>query len=480
MTRSLPTPRWALATLSGCINGAAFVWLGPLALVANVPLLVALRDEERAPQTAGLGALVGFLGGVHIYGILDYGWLLFWGFAFYTASQMVLYALLFRALWRRAGPWADLALPAVAWTLTEWIRTIGPLSMPASYVGCIADTPALAPLLSWAPITGGLGVSTLVALAQSAIFHVLFGDRRQRRAAGAAFGLLGILFAGGALWPPGTDGRAASVVGVQGGLPNYRYAVAQHDPRAMREVVDTYAALSAEAYAASPDLVVWPETAVRAPILDYPELRDRLVPPSDTASLLVAGLPVRHPDGVRRNEAVAIGPGGTVIDRYAKVRLVPGHEAIYTAGADWVPLETPLGRLGVMICLESVYPDAARALARAGAEVLLVISNDAGFRRTPIARHMTQRAIVRAVETGRWLVRVGQAGISAVIDPTGRVHARLDLFVAGLLRGTVQLRSETTPYVRLGDWWVLVTLAVLLAIVAAARARSRRGTRTPA
>lgn len=451
-----------LALLAGFLNGYAFVFGGEAALVANVPLLVALRHPQPAWRAALLGGLVGFLGGVHIYGILDYGWFLFWGFSLYTASQMVVYGLLFRHLWGRIGPFADVLLPAAIWTLTEWLRTIGPLCMPASYVGCIADVAPLRPLLALAPYTGGLGVSTVVALTQSVIFHALWGQRVHRVPAAVCAAV--VLFCGTlGLWhePPRGE-EPVRIAGVQGGLPNTVYAGAKVDPAISREVVRTYAELSRRAYGSGAQLVVWPETAVRLPVLEAPALAARLFPPADARDVtLLAGLPVRERDGTERNAALVVGPGGVISDRYDKVRLVPGHEALYTPGAVFQPVNTPHGPIGVLICLESVYPDVGRAFTRNGAELLAVISNDAGFGRSPIAHHMTNRAIVQAVENGRWLIRVGQAGISTLVDPSGRPHGWMELFEHGLLEGTAYRRRDLTLYTRWGDWWMGVVAGFL-------------------
>ena len=284
----------------------------------------------------------------------------------------------------------------------------------------------------------------------------------------------------GAVAPPASGDRPITLAGVQGGLPNHRYSAALADSAAQRDVVRTYEVLTQRAYARAPDLVVWPETAVRAPVLENADLGRRLLPPDGARSLLVAGLALDDARGVRQNSAVAVAPGGRVVDRYAKVRLVPNHEKHFTPGDAWTPLETPRGRLGVLICLESVYPDAGRAVTAAGAELLLVISNDAGFRRTPIARHMTNRAIVRAVENGRWLLRVGQAGISALVDPAGRVHVELDLFESGLVEGRAFLRDDLTPYTRWGDWWMLVVAGLLaFAAFTAARRSAAAGAGAP-
>lgn len=464
--------RWALAVLAGLFNGAGFILIGPLALIANVPLLCALWGARSATQAALLGGIVGLLGGAHIYGILNYGWWILVAFSLYTGSQMVIYGLLMRLLWGRVdgglGRAIDVALPALVWTLTEWIRSVGPLSMPASYVGNIADIAPLRPWLALAQYTGGLGVSTAIALVGSVIFHLLFVRGAHTRPALGAVGLVAAVGVFGALAPPPLGERAITVAGVQGGLANPQYQAAQADPAAMRDVVATYETLTRRALDARPDLVVWPETAVRAPVLETRSLRARLFPRADDRSTLIAGLIARDAEGRGYNLAAAIGPGadadgkpGRELARQAKVRLVPGVEAHFTPGPAWRPMQTPAGRIGALICLESVYPIGARTLAANGAELLVVMSNDAGFGRSPITDHMTRRARVRAVETGRWLLRVGQAGITTLIDPRGAAHGELGLFVPGILEGEARLRGDATLYVRWGDWWMALSAAFL-------------------
>lgn len=466
-----------LALLAGFLNGHAFVYDGAAALLANVPLLWALQHTRTPGRAALLGGLVGFLGGVHIYGIVDYGWVLFWAFSLYTASQMVLYALVFLALWPRLRPGAAVVLPAALWTLTEWIRTLGPLCMPASYVGCIADVPWLRPLLALAPHTGGLGVSFVVALVQSGLFHAVLAGRSHRRAGLLALCVAAALACTGLVVPPPTGEVPVEVAAVQGGLPNSVYAAALSDPAVSREVVATYETLTREALAEpKTQLVVWPETALRLPVLALAPLRERLMPPPGSPATLIAGLPYDAPDGNRYNSALVVGAGGIVSDRYDKVRLVIGHENTYDRGAGWRPVRTPVGPVGVLICLESVYPEVGRAMAQGGAELLAVISNDAGFGKSPIAHHMTNRAIVQAVENGRWLLRVGQAGISTLIDPAGAPHGRLELFEHGVLRGTAYRRADLTLYTRFGD--VLTIGPVLLFLLAAALAGRGGGLKT--
>lgn len=455
-----------LALLSGVLNGIAFIYFGAFALIANVPLLYVLHREKSLARSMFFGGVTGFIGGLHIYGIASYGiWILI-AFALYTASQMVLYAALFCVLKHRRA-WLDLLLPAALWMLTEWVRTLGPVAMPASYVGCLVEVSWLRPWKNLIPILGGLGVSGLCALFQSVVYEFIFqkavGKNRVPQNSKRAFAALGFIALTGVLGvinPPSVDGRALQVAAVQGGLPNAVYEAARIDALAMRDMISTYEILTQRAYASGAELVIWPETAVRAPVLQSAELKERLLPAKDSHSILVAGL-LREGLDQTFNSAAAIAAGGNVIDITDKIRLVPGTESDLTPGIAH-PLQTPIGKLGVLICLESVFPDLGRSQAIEGAEILIVISNDAGFGRSPITKHMTNRARVRALETGRWLVRAGQAGLSVLIDPKGDIQSELDLFESGVLVGQVALRTSQTPYTRFGPWPLALVFIVLI------------------
>lgn len=470
MSHITPPLRWALATASGCLNGAAFVYCGPLTLIANAPLLWALRAAHTPREAALLGAWVGFLGGVHIFGVLGYGWWIFWAFSLYTASQMTAFGWVTRHGWSRAPrPLYAVALPALIWTLTEWVRTVGPVALPASYVGCVADVAWLRPLLGWASAWGGLGVSALIALNASALAALAeplwlptpCAHARRRWGAGV-LALTAALWAWGALRPAALDGEPLRVAGLQGGFSNAHYEAAGADPALSAEIIKTYEALMAEARSAGADLAVWAESAIRAPLLTTPALRARLLPTGDGAPWVIGGLAHTDPDGRSYNLAVSMREGA-LVDRYAKVKTVPGVEARFTRGEAWRPVQTRWGPVGVLICFESIYPHAGRALALEGARLILVLSNDAGFGFTPISHHMTNRAIVRAVELGRWMLRVGQAGITTLVNPRGEVVGRLGLFEAGVLTGEARLRDELTPYARWGLWWLWGVVALLLA-----------------
>ena len=462
--------RFGLALLAGILNGIAFIWVGSFSLFANVPLLFALHRASSPFERMALGSLVGFFAGVHIYGIAHYGWFLLIIFACYTASQMLLYGLLFHYLWQRLGSWGRLSVPVLLWTLTEWIRNLGSLSMPASYAGNIALDTWLSPWLYLAPYLGGLGVSACVALCQSCIFLACL-DRVYYRTQ-VISGLSVLCLAGffGFLNPPNLGSTSRSVIAVQSGLHNSRYNAAKVDPMVNAEVIKTFEVLTQQAYESEPDLVIWPETALRVPVLDDPQLMARLFPTATQHSTLIAGLPVTR-NNQRFNAALSISKG-KVVDQVNKVKLVLGTEDHFTPGQYHRALDNGTERIGIMICLEAVYPHIGQLLVRDGAEFLVVMSNDAGFGDSPITHHMTRRAVMRALETGRWLVRVGQAGLSVVVTPRGEIVNSLDLFSPELMAHDIRLRSDQTLYVRQPNLAAYVTLALLLMLlIFAARRR---------
>ncbi|RMH60720.1 MAG: apolipoprotein N-acyltransferase, partial [Zetaproteobacteria bacterium] len=121
----------------------------------------------------------------------------------------------------------------------------------------------------------------------------------------------------------------------------------------------------------------------------------------------------------------------------------PGRSAGVLAGKH--------GRYGTLVCYESIFPEEARARVRNGANVLVVVTNDAWYGHSPAAWQHFQAARARAVETGRFVLRSGNTGITAIIGPDGRVQQGMRWWTAGSVRGTYRLSDVVTPYQRLGD-----------------------------
>jgi len=124
-------------------------------------------------------------------------------------------------------------------------------------------------------------------------------------------------------------------------------------------------------------------------------------------------------------------------------------------------------KFGVFICYEAIFPGEIREFAAHGANLLINISNDGWFEKSAAAVQHLHMARVRAVENRRWVLRVTNSGITAAIDPYGKVYENIPRDVRGAVDLPYDFRTDTTLYTRFGDWfaWMcsLVSAILLLA-----------------
>jgi apolipoprotein N-acyltransferase len=179
------------------------------------------------------------------------------------------------------------------------------------------------------------------------------------------------------------------------------------------------------------------------------------------------------------NALYAVDSSGNVSEPYFKQVLVPFGEKIPLAflfGASTLcecsdetntrPLDTALGSIGCVICIESVYPEIVRKQAAQGAQILCVCSNDSWFGGSYARSMHFRHSIMRAAENGRYLLRSGNCGISAIIKPTGEVQSVRTQTSKGVLTGQVNLIDDRTLYSAFKDLFtVLPALLTALAVM---------------
>jgi apolipoprotein N-acyltransferase len=268
------------------------------------------------------------------------------------------------------------------------------------------------------------------------------------------------------------------------------------DPRYQEETLEIYRFLTLREKAGEGGLIVWPETAAPFYFQQLGPLRERVVSVARTAGgELLFGSPSYEKANGRigyRNSAFLLGPDGVPSGRYDKVHLVPYGEYVplrtifpfigklvagvgdFQAGEGFHPLVGEGQKLGVLICYEGIFPEAARAYKRGGATLLVNITNDAWFGRTSAPYQHLSMTVFRAVETRLHLVRAANTGISAIIDPTGRILSRTHIFERTVLKGEVKIIDEKTFYAAYGDWFVGLCGMVLLILSISACPRQRR------
>jgi apolipoprotein N-acyltransferase len=241
------------------------------------------------------------------------------------------------------------------------------------------------------------------------------------------------------------------------------------------------------------DLVVWPETVyirgLKGPLpISGQTIREELRVP-----LLFGAATVRSLEGRRRifNSALLIGADGVIRTGYDKNLPVPFAEEVplaerlpalaalfphaqeFGAGSGTPPLRLGPWRISTPICSESAEPAfVRRMLAQAHPHLIVSLANDAWFGDSQEPWIHLAVARLRAAEHKRFLVHATNSGVSAVVDPLGRVVVQSGLLTRENLVATVRLRDEQTLYARIGDWPGWLALAAALAALAGRRAAS--------
>lgn len=408
-------------------------------------------------------------------------------FAALTTALLIGYLALYPALagyllnrfWPRPGParWL-LALPAL-WLLLEVLRAWLLSGFPWLAPGYSQTS---GPLAGLAPL-GGVPLVGWAVLASAGLL-LLIGYSRWRppwlRALWLAL-LLGLWIGAGyvdrLIWtaPVGEPLRLALI---QGNIEQKQ----KWQPDSLERTLTLYSRLSADA-ADDSDLIVWPETAIPLFIEDLdPVFREALENHArETATDYLIGAPSGNWDTREYyNGVLAVGGQGGF---YRKHHLLPFGEylplravfdlfhrfvdipmADFSAGAVNQPLLRVGGHpVGVSICFESAFGnEIARALPEAA--FLVNVSNDGWFGDSLAPAQHLQIARMRSIETRRWMARATNTGITALIDARGRVVERVPQFEVAVLRGELQPLSGATPYVRMGDWPMLLGLCGLLLV----------------
>ena len=454
------------------------IWV--TAWIGLVPLLIALRGAR-----ARDAALYGLVTGLVYYGVVCF-WLTIFGYLpwFLVASKEAFWLMLFavaasRLLPERIGWYGYLAVPA-AWTVSQWARVLGPFGFTW---GSLAHTQANAlPVIQLASITGPWGIDFSVCLANLALVGAIRLRVERKRILSAAVALALSLAPVAAGWyhlrTAPRDRAMTRVAIIQGDLPHE----IDPEPGYLPEAYSAYDRMSRQAAKGKPDFIVWPETTIVDEVTDtrWGPLISHLA--IDTrANYVIGGYDFSgDPEGRSYNSAHFYDRDGRKIGVYHKVHLVPYGEYVPLREqmpwlrrygireVDVLPgkrhnlIDTEIGRVGVSICFESLFPAVSGQETRNGAKALVIITNDAWFLRTQAARHHMMMARLRAVENRRYVVRAAATGISAIIDPCGRILTEIDIYRSGILTGQIAPLHGLTPYARFGDWFVFGCMALLV------------------
>jgi apolipoprotein N-acyltransferase len=487
-----PLAAIAAALLAGALSVAAFAPLAvfPLSFLTLACLLLIWR-RAAAPQAA---FWAGFAFGAGLFGagaswvyvsLHDFGMMPAPLAAIGTLAYCAILALYPAAAgWclarLRCAPLASalIAFPA-AWTLFEWLRGWVFTGVPWLALGY---SQVDSPLAGFAPLIGVYGVSFATALCAGLLYLIAAGPNRLRLAGG--FALVLALVIGQLLrqieWtsPQGAPVRVALLQG----------NISQDLKFQANRYATTLALYKRMIEASEGRLIVLPETAIPRFLdgVDSGYLEGIARTAAARGADVLIGVPIRDPDGRYFNSVVSLGASPS--QRYDKAHLVPFGEFV-PYGFHWIvktvaipmsdfslgtqdprPLSLAGQRVAPNICWEDAFGE--EIIHQLPEATLLVnVSNVAWFGDSLAPAQHLQISRMRALETGRAMLRATNTGMTAIIDPRGAVAARLPQFAEGILEGTVQGHSGATPYVSVGNYPVVLACLALIAALVFRRAR---------
>jgi len=469
----------------------------PLAWVALVPFFFAL-DGKNARSAFGSGYACGFL---FFAGTL--GWFIYVTYigAFLFIAYLSLYFAVFAVafvFFRRLPLMPRLFTLSAVWVALEFIR--GHALSGFGWVSLGHSQYKNYLLIQIADVTGVYGVSFLVILVNLLVFESLrsVDDIRRIRRTQIIVTLLVCLVLGYGI-ADAAHLRAYGQVEVGVVQPDIPQSL-KWDPRLKGRIVERTIRLTRALGAQKPDIIVWPETSLPGILWESPALFEEIKKTArDMQTPILMGTIIQEGEEKYYNSAVLVSADGEMAGHYDKVHLVPFGEylplrpwlgfvnrfiglADFTPGREYTLL--PAGRqhkkFGVLICFEDTLPYLCRAFTNAGAQFLVNITNDAWFEDTKEPFLHMQAAVFGAVENKRALVRAANTGVSAFIDPFGRVIGAVQnergkkTFVAGTAVAALPLVNQRTVYTKYGDVFTMFCFLGILGAIWATRIASKR------
>ncbi len=456
---SLDAPGW-VAFLNGFLHGAGFYSLS----VPWIYTVLRVHGPMEAWQALSLLALM-----VAVLSLFPA--LFAWGIA--RLSRMSLERALLTA--------------PLLWVALEFARTHMPhVGFPWNLLGySVTDHLGLAQLSA---LTGIWGVSAVVVAYNTVLVWLLLA--RTRRAwlvwLLTTAVIIPAVLVGHRFLPQELPDRRAHLV--QTNLPQSTTGAASWYQRHTADL-DELVRLSIEVGRRSPGLVVWPEVPAPFSLRDVRFAERAQAVARETGGFFLAGViqwrPSEKGDTLSLeayNSAVLLNSAGQPVFSYDKIHLVPFGEYVpkrnwlgfagpivggigdFARGTEYAVGRLPGGSFSVFICYEAIFPNEVRRFAANGAGALINISNDGWFGRSAAPDQHLAMARVRAIENRRWLLRATNNGHTVVVDPYGRIRARMAADVRGALSAAFAFRSDTTLYTRFGDWlpWLSLALVVLI------------------
>lgn len=476
------------ALLTALLNIAMFPILdsGWLAYVAFIPLLLIVPDR-RPVSLFWYYLIAGFLfrlGNLYwIYHVIQY----YSSLTPLLAAGIVLLLCIYLGIFwglcgyllgvccQRLGFATALFLAPFLWVVFEWVLNL--MQFPWCLSGYSQHSHLR--IAQFATIFGVYGISWLIVAINSAVTTIIILRKYYYSCIIGTLLIIVVLYGQYRISRP-IEGNVVTVGGIQGNVPqdvkiDYSYAseVNEKQIEMTKEILRT----------SRPDIIFWSESSTLYALEEGGGWSQEVYDLARRAGISMLIGSDSFVGSKVYNRAFLVDKEGRIVTSYAKMYLVPFGEYVpfqsllFFAGkvvpgsSDFSPGEEytlfPLQgkQFAVQICFEVVFPQLSRQFCRHGASLMTTITNDAWFGETSAPYQHFAMAVMRAIETRRYMVRIANTGVSGIIDPYGRILNQTGIFVPAKFTSQVKLLTENTFYTDHGDILIYACFVMCMVVM---------------
>lgn len=421
--------------------------------------------------------------------ILSAGWL-----AFSLVESLGLSLMGFStSIMKKLSGFSKIMIPSLIWVLIEWIQGLSEFGFTWGRLA-ISQYPNIYSIQS-VNIFGSLFTSFLIILTNTTLAYGLYNYMTRKKSNDSKkyiFALLGvhILNLGYGSYTINTKqdlGQEYKVAIVQGNIPSYEKWSMNPEKAFDIYIDETNKALNETKDSGKTDLIVWTESAIPV-LLDNPNFTQRFkdIAINNNAHFITGVFEAKGQGDSFEifNSMAVIDPKGSLLGTYYKRHLVPFGEYLpfrsflqvafpklakinalkkdISAGKDTRVITTSLGKIGGLICYESIFPEIISSSVNDGAELLTLVTNDSWYKDSSAVYQHNGQAVFRAIENDRYMVRGANTGISSVVSPEGRTLALLEPMKKGYITSKIKFRNTKTIYTQIGDVFVGLVFVLLI------------------
>ena len=392
---------------------------------------------------------------------------------------------------------APLLVPALAgglWGIFEWSQTFFWTGVPWGRLG-IGQSDILL-MLRPSAFFGSYFVTFMIVAVNFTLALCLIERRKIKLYSVCAVGLLVchliLDVVSTLIYAPSTDDGFVAAA-IQGNISSSEKWDMSPD-----DILDVYEQLSLDAAEQGAELIVWPETTIPIDMANNPMRIERIQGIAQSANCdILVGIFTNDQDGREYNSMVLFKKDGSIGEQtYNKRHLVPFGEYVpmrkvvetlfpplaelgmfgedLVAGEDPGLIEWNGIDLGALICFDSIYESATLDSVQGGADLLILPTNESWFLDSAAIYMHTAQAVMRSVESGRYMVRAASTGVSCIITPSGQVVDELDALKTGVVIGEVYPQSTRTLYSHIGNAWIYLMMAFVVSVGVVGKIKTKK------